>query len=231
MSQMKEDIRTTEESPRERLLRAGLEAFGLFNYEGASTRNLAERAGVNVAAIQYYFGGKEGLYRAVAGTIAERIKQGMEPAAAEARSLLARDIPDIQELIAAVQHLLRSIAGTLLTSEQSLYWARIVIREQTMPTSAYEIIYEGFLEPGNRLLAELVARILGRDSEDREVVLLCFTLIGQIIIFRGGTETVKRRLDWNELTESRVSLVQDMIAENTRALLEARMRSNKGAEP
>jgi hypothetical protein len=63
------------------------------------------------------------------------------------------------------------------------------------------------------------------------VVLLCFTLIGQIIIFRGGTETVKRRLDWNDLTETRVSLVQDMIAENTRALLEARMRSNKGAEP
>jgi len=231
MSPTDEKHHNTKESPRDRLLRAGLEAFGLYNYEGATTRDLADRAGVNVAAIQYYFGGKEGLYRAVAETIAERIKTGMEPAAAEARSLLASDEADPRELITAVQGLLRTIAGTLLTSELSLYWARIVIREQTMPTSAYEIIYQGFLEPGNQLLADLVARILGSESADPEVILLCFTLIGQIIIFRGATETVKRRLDWSDLTQERIRLVQDMVADNTRALLEAKMQSSAGEDP
>jgi TetR/AcrR family transcriptional regulator, regulator of cefoperazone and chloramphenicol sensitivity len=50
---------------KQRLIKAGLEIFGTFNLEGATTRQLADRAGVNRAAIPYYFGGKEGLYLAV----------------------------------------------------------------------------------------------------------------------------------------------------------------------
>jgi AcrR family transcriptional regulator len=50
---------------KKRLIKAGLEIFGTFNLEGATTRQLAQRAGVNQAAIPYYFGGKEGLYLAV----------------------------------------------------------------------------------------------------------------------------------------------------------------------
>jgi AcrR family transcriptional regulator len=50
---------------RQRLIDAGLEIFGTYNLEGATTRQLAEHAGVNQAAIPYYFGGKEGLYFAV----------------------------------------------------------------------------------------------------------------------------------------------------------------------
>jgi len=50
---------------KQRLIKAGLEIFGTFNLEGATTRQLAQRAGVNQAAIPYYFAGKEGLYLAV----------------------------------------------------------------------------------------------------------------------------------------------------------------------
>src|SRR5258708_20745077 len=50
---------------KQRLIKAGLEIFGTFNLEGATTRQLADRAGVNQAAIPYYFGGKEGLYLTV----------------------------------------------------------------------------------------------------------------------------------------------------------------------
>jgi len=38
---------------KQRLIKAGLEIFGTFNLEGATTRQLAERAGVNQAAIPY----------------------------------------------------------------------------------------------------------------------------------------------------------------------------------
>ena len=51
--------------PKQRLIEAGLEIFGMYNLEGATTRQLASRARVNQAAIPYYFGGKEGLYLAV----------------------------------------------------------------------------------------------------------------------------------------------------------------------
>jgi AcrR family transcriptional regulator len=51
-------------APRERLLQAGLRLFAQQGFAKTSTRELAEAAGVNVAAISYYFGDKAGLYRA-----------------------------------------------------------------------------------------------------------------------------------------------------------------------
>ena len=50
--------------PRHRLLHSGLRLFAAQGYSKTSTRELAEAAGVNVAAISYYFGDKAGLYRA-----------------------------------------------------------------------------------------------------------------------------------------------------------------------
>jgi TetR/AcrR family transcriptional regulator, regulator of cefoperazone and chloramphenicol sensitivity len=53
------------EDARQRLLLAGLRLFAQQGYANTSTRELAEAASVNVAAISYYFGDKAGLYRAV----------------------------------------------------------------------------------------------------------------------------------------------------------------------
>jgi TetR/AcrR family transcriptional regulator, regulator of cefoperazone and chloramphenicol sensitivity len=52
------------EESRQRLLLAALYSFAQNGYNNASTRDIAEAAGVNIAAISYYFGDKAGLYRA-----------------------------------------------------------------------------------------------------------------------------------------------------------------------
>ena len=57
--------RSDGEESRERLLQAGLRLFAHQGFNKTSTRELAEAANVNVAAISYYFGDKLGLYRAV----------------------------------------------------------------------------------------------------------------------------------------------------------------------
>jgi len=62
------DARSTRhdgEASRARLLRSGLRLFARQGFAKTSTRELAEAAGVNIAAISYYFGDKAGLYRAV----------------------------------------------------------------------------------------------------------------------------------------------------------------------
>jgi AcrR family transcriptional regulator len=54
-----------EKDAKEKLLAAALPLFPQYGYAGVSIRAIAEAAGVNSAAISYYFGGKEGLYGAV----------------------------------------------------------------------------------------------------------------------------------------------------------------------
>jgi len=50
---------------RRRLLAAALDEFADKGFAGARVGEIAARAGVNKQLISYYFGGKEGLYRAV----------------------------------------------------------------------------------------------------------------------------------------------------------------------
>lgn len=50
---------------RRLLLDAALDEFAAKGFAGARTQDIADRAGVNKQLIAYYFGGKEGLYRAL----------------------------------------------------------------------------------------------------------------------------------------------------------------------
>ena len=74
------------EDSRQRIIEAALEVFGHYGFEGASTRALADRAGVNLAAIPYYFGSKEGLYRAVAEHVAGEIATRNAPGVTRAKA-------------------------------------------------------------------------------------------------------------------------------------------------
>lgn len=56
-----------ENDVKKRLLDAGEELFADFGYNGTSSRQLTQKAGCNVAAINYYFGGKHELYLEVVG--------------------------------------------------------------------------------------------------------------------------------------------------------------------
>ncbi len=55
---------TTEPEARERILTAALDVFAERGFDGARTREIAERAGANLGLLTYYFGGKERLWKA-----------------------------------------------------------------------------------------------------------------------------------------------------------------------
>ncbi len=61
------------EATRERILEAAVEAFAEMGFLGASTREIARRAGTNQGLITYHFRSKEALWRAAADSIFERL--------------------------------------------------------------------------------------------------------------------------------------------------------------
>ncbi|CAK4075571.1 TetR/AcrR family transcriptional regulator [Vibrio sp. 16] len=67
---------------RESLITQSRELFTVMPYEKVSTRLIAQRAGVNVAMIRYYFGSKEGLFEAM-------LRETMAPMQEQMAKLLA----------------------------------------------------------------------------------------------------------------------------------------------
>jgi AcrR family transcriptional regulator len=61
--------RPSADGTRERILAAALDLFSEHSFEGASTRLIAERAGVQQPLLAYHFGTKEELWRAAVGQL------------------------------------------------------------------------------------------------------------------------------------------------------------------
>ncbi len=60
---------------RDRLVEAALSIFAARGFEGATTRAIAARAGVALAALPYHFETKEALWRAAATRLFERLRE------------------------------------------------------------------------------------------------------------------------------------------------------------
>jgi AcrR family transcriptional regulator len=68
-----EKAREAPRSTKARILRAAEEVFATRGFEGASTREIAARAGVNISSLHYHWASKETLYLAVFHDVFDRI--------------------------------------------------------------------------------------------------------------------------------------------------------------
>jgi AcrR family transcriptional regulator len=205
---------------RERLLEAALDVFGRQGFEGASTRQLADRAGTNLAAIPYHFGSKQGLHEAVAVHIAERMVAQLGPLVEALRA--EADGPLAPAAVRALLHrLLDRFADILLGQAEAERWARFIIREQMTPSPAFDVLYARIMQPMHGLSCRLLGTLLGRPAEEPAVMIQVFALFGQILIFRAARAATQRRLQWDSFTEARIAMVKDAVRRQLDALLAA----------
>jgi hypothetical protein len=68
-------------------------------------------------------------------------------------------------------------------------------------------------------LVALLAIVLRRKPTDPIVILRGHALIGQIMIFLSGRETIRRRLNWERYAASEIKQIQQAIGEQLDLLL------------
>jgi TetR/AcrR family transcriptional regulator, regulator of cefoperazone and chloramphenicol sensitivity len=198
---------------RARLLDAAAEIFGTFNLEGATTRQLAERAGVNQAAIPYYFGGKEGLYLATIEHFFSVHAPKIGSVVAEIESRLAAKEVDRGEALNLLKTLLGTMLEVLLRQQTNRSFGRIIIREQMQPTKAFDLIYERVIRHVHQTISALLGILLDREPDDRSVIFRAQMIVGQILIFLAGRETIKRRLNLTGYTDEEFAEIKAALYE------------------
>jgi len=204
------------EETRRRILDAAIETFAEVGYEAAHTRLLAERAGVKLPAIPYYFGSKEGLFRAVIEHIAERVNEHMAPAAEAARAALAGDAPrDV--LQARLCTLLDSFVERMLGPQFPASWRLIVARAETDNLEALDPLRDCVVSNLFEPCKSLIARMLGQPEEDEHNWMRAIAILGQINIF--CRPQVCRGLGWTDYTAERIQAVQAIVREHVVAIL------------
>jgi TetR/AcrR family transcriptional regulator, regulator of cefoperazone and chloramphenicol sensitivity len=147
---------------RERLLRAAERLFADRGFKKVTVRDICREARANVAAVNYHFGDKLGLYREV-------IQIGIDAmrAATEAgRQAGERQPPDEQ-----LRRFLTIWIGRLLTpGHETIH--RLMQRELQDPTPAFDEVIDAAVRPRLDYLSAVVARMLDCDPKD-QLVLRC----------------------------------------------------------
>ncbi|MEY2689427.1 MAG: hypothetical protein RL375_3626 [Pseudomonadota bacterium] len=157
------------ESSRERLLHAALRLFASQGYARTSTREIAEAAEANLAAISYYFGDKAGLYRA----LLDELHQVPHPGA----SMWAEVGPSLSD---ALRGYFSAYIDPLRQGDVSRQCMKLHLRELLEPTGLWQSEADTALHSGHGALMALLCRHLHLDTEDDELarLALCIAALG-----------------------------------------------------
>jgi TetR/AcrR family transcriptional regulator, regulator of cefoperazone and chloramphenicol sensitivity len=214
MSTKSEVIQEPGEATRQRLIDAALAVFGEFGFDGASTRMLADKAGANLAAIPYHFRSKEGLYRAAAQYIVDRMAEQTLPLLDEIEQAL-RNAPLPRDRALDLMHRYTdTLVAILVGSQEAGSWAAFIMREQLQPGAAFDVLYEGMMRRVDDAGTGLLASLFKRSKNDPTVNMKAIAILGQILIFRTCRQAALRRLGWKEFSAERLKQIQLMIREN-----------------
>jgi len=214
--------RNRNDQSRQALILAAVKVFGEFGLDGSRSRVLAEAAGVNVALINYHFGGKQGLYLAMLENIGDRVMSQISPTLDRIQDQMVTIGNDQRKLkefsIASLEMLLFGMLMMFLSKEVTSF-SIIIDREQQRPTEGFNVLYRKFLGIVITNITALVAAAKGLDENSEDARLSAVMLVGQVLVFRSAYATVTKFMKWDEIDEEQVAMIKKQISETIKATL------------
>ena len=168
-------MKARDRETRDGLLEAAARLFASRGFTQVTVRDICREAGANVAAVNYHFGDKLGLYREVLHAAGTAMRSTLEAARAAGRD------GDAEARLRAYIHVyLERVVG----SAHDSWIHRLLWRELVDPTPALDLIVQHAIRPRMAYLCALVGELLERPIDDGRVTrcahsihALCISLI------------------------------------------------------
>ncbi len=205
------------EDTRRRLIETAIQVFAEHGYEGTTTRMLVERAATNLPAIQYYFGNKEGLFRAVVAHIAEHIEGRMSPVAGRVRRAVDDPATPRADLFALLLDMLDALLELVTDPSHSASGRVFIARAEIEQAAAHQSLHQTMAAQVGQPCMALVGRLIGKPADAEETILRTVAILGQAIAFcNRGTQLA---LGWTEIGEARLNSIKRVLHEHSAAIL------------
>jgi AcrR family transcriptional regulator len=175
--------RSVSTETRQRLLEAGGEVFAEQGFRHATVREICRRARANVAAVNYHFGDKEGLYVAVIEYAHARAMENLP-----LDRLEREDIPAAARLHAFIHH----VMFQLFDAGMPAWRVKLMAWEMIEPTAALDGLVEKIILPMQQRLELIVQELLGAGATEARTRLCQLSIIGQCLHHRHAQPVIKR---------------------------------------
>jgi AcrR family transcriptional regulator len=165
------------------LLLAAMEVFADKGFDSATVRDICGLAKANVAAVNYHYGSKDGLYAAV---LEEIFPKGEEWISGEDSNL-----PAVERLHRFIRGLAEEIY-TQSTGQIAQKWA-IFLREMAKPSHNLDLIVQHQVQPRANELRDILTLLLGPATPDQTLA-YCSSNIWALMLDHLLTQPILDRL-------------------------------------
>ena len=201
---------------KQALIEAAGELFADGGLDGTSIRVIAEKAGANIAAINYHFGSKEKLYAEVLRFVFA------DSESTTAREILAKGmgLETLEGIGGAIEAIVQERFTSYFLSDQPPWCARLVMRALLDPTPALRAALESTMLPEHEAL-KTIFRSYRPSMTDEESALWTLSVFGQPAFYVVGRVAVLMALGRDEYDEVFVNAAAKHVTELTVAALKA----------
>jgi AcrR family transcriptional regulator len=172
-----------DEVPR-RLIEAASEMFARHGYAGTRLREIVRTADVDLSAVNFFFGGKEGLYAATLKELAQaQPANSALPGAAAVTTDQAEDAL-YRQVLAILKRFVQGESSTL---------GRILAHESMNPTEYFDQLITDIVRPELERLGAIVKRLAGTGADDTPVARVAMSVMGQCLFYlfaRGAIDRI-----------------------------------------
>jgi TetR/AcrR family transcriptional regulator, regulator of cefoperazone and chloramphenicol sensitivity len=176
--------RRDSEDTRRRILEAACRIFAEKGVDRATGKEITEAAGVNVAAINYHFGGIAALYGEVLVMAHRRV------VAQDALSGIAEGDADP---VAKLRQLIDLAVGSVAEMSETGWALRLLGREFQDPSPQFQALSDSELVPKRRATRQIIAAVIGRPEDDPLVSRAVLSVLSPIDALLIGDPSVVRR--------------------------------------
>jgi TetR/AcrR family transcriptional regulator, regulator of cefoperazone and chloramphenicol sensitivity len=208
------------DTTRERIAEAAGEIFAERGFDGTTVRDICQRAGANIAAVNYYFGDKQRLYvEAVVRAHRWRMEQAQLP-----------DWPDGTSAETKLADFITTFIRRVLTGPEDTWHTKLMMREMANPTAACAELVQSSIRPQFEILLAILRELLPSDASAERLRLTGFSIVGQCLFYHLADPVVRNLLTAEQYSELDVSMIAQHILDFSLASIGRPVkRERKGA--
>jgi AcrR family transcriptional regulator len=176
---------TDLDTTRDRIIESAGEIFAERGFEATTIRDICQRAGANVAAVNYYYGDKQRLYvEAVVRAHRWRMERAQLP------DWDPNTTPQ-QKLADFIATFIRRIRG----GPENTWHTRLIMREMMQPSSACAELVQASIRPQFETLIAILRDLLPADTTDEQLHLTAFSVVGQCLFYHFADPVIRNLVD------------------------------------
>lgn len=198
---MDNPLESQEKTVDVRIVESATALFVAHGYEQTTVRQIAEDAGVNLAAVSYHFGGKAALYAEVIRRAREQQSQSESMPRLEDDPQHPRDV---------LERWVIWQVNRLLCCQKNSVVGRLMAREMAQPTEGLSQVVEKLVRPQSLQLKKLLQALLPEGTSDAVVRRHQNSLLGQIMFYCHARPVLAQL--YPELYNAQQTLVESEVA-------------------